>query len=538
MKVGIILAMKNLLESIGETIFKKLEKLLIFFNKSKYKINLNTVVITHNKIKYRFNINELNYEKSEIREIKRKIIEYYFRNLKLNISFKQHLFNYLIGKNTDISKKAKIIKYLLDKKFKVEKISNSFILKNDFNLLARFNITVKEIKTKNTNLNPISIILLFIEQYSKYKLLIKYFSSEKSNFDPNIKYTKILRTWLGLSENIYKNKLKKSLENTIIYVNPSIIKKSIRPQQKSYLDYLKVNDRNYFFYIPRVNYYHLLKIAIKIYFSPVPNQLKIPLLQVVKERIEIDDIVKYIKKLFPNVKEFYTKEEFLPESIYLTEKLKNSEIKVINCAHGLGVYGTIVNYDLFYVFSENQMNHYYGRGTAKFKIYELNKTPIQMSNNIIKKLAIFFIHQNVFSSSLRKTERSKKIYQEVINFVEKFAIDHDIPVYAKYHPGSTEKDKVLSNNITIIEKLEDLPNDYNYLAITLHSSYVLELLETMPFLIINPQNRINMKDFFPNNNSIYALTYKEFREKINKLLENPEKYYEYWNKLLSIVYRD
>lgn len=521
--------------SIGEIFLNKFSKILNLFNENKYYFKINLVTFSVGKRKYRFNINQLNYEKSEIREIKKKIINHYYHNIKLNNSFKQHYFNHLIGINVDISKKANLIKYLLDKNFNIEKISTSFVSKNDKTLLANFNIYIKDIKPTKTKLNPLSIILWLIEQYKQYNKKKKYFLEEKSNFDPNIKYTRMLRAWFALSENIYTNKLKKSLNKTIIYVTPHIIKGKISHRQKRYLEHLKNKKRNYFFYIPKIDYCYLLKIGIKIYFSSFPAQIKIPLLQIIKERMEIDDIIRYINIKFPSIKEFYTKEEFFPESVYLTEKLKKSKIKVINSAHGIGVYGTIVNYDLFYIFTKIQKNHYNGRGTAKLEFFK-SIEPLKKEQDTKKDFALLFIHQNVLSTPSRKSKSSSTLYKEILSYIEKIALDLDIPVFAKYHPGSTKKDKILSNNIKIIEKIEDLPNKYNYLATTLHSSYVLELLETMPFLIINPQNRINMKDFFPNNRSIYALTYKEFREKIEEFFENQESYYEYWDKLFSLVY--
>ncbi len=526
--------MKNLLKSIGEILFKRLEKLLIYFNKKKYYSTLNIVTLTNNKKKYHFNINHLNFEKSEIREIKTKIFEYYFRNLKLNNSFKQHLFNHLIVINTDMSKKASLIKYLVENKIKFKKISSSFLLKDDIKLFLRFNIKVKDIKNNHIILNPISIILWLIQQHFTYKLIIKKFSEKYSNYNPNIKYDKMLRAWFALSENIFKNKLRKSLRNTIIYVTPSIINGTINPRQKRYLEYLKTNNRNYFLYIPHINFYYLLKIAIKIYFSSFHYQLKIPLLEIIKDRMESDNLANFITNNFPNIQEFYTKEEFHPESVYLTEKLKKFNIRVINCAHGLGVYGTIVNYDIFYVFTTIQKSHYERRGNVNFKYYK--KIKFKLNENMSKKdLALFFIHQNIFSTRARKSEKIFKIYRDILNYVEKFALNSNIPVYAKYHPGSTKEDQLLSKNIKVVEKVEDLPKNYKYLAITLHSSYILEILDFMPFLIINPEMIIEMRDYFPSNDILYAKTFEDFKEKIEKLSESSTYYYKYWNKLISLI---
>jgi len=513
-----------------------MEKLITLINRNKYRFNLNLVKLRIGKNKYYFNINQINYEKPELREIKNKTIYYYFHSLKFNNSFKKHFFNHLIALNEDLAKKAKLIKYLLNHRLKIDEISASFLVKNDKNLFSEFNLPIKEVKITNKQLSPISVILWLIKQYKRNHLKRTLFPQCKSNFYPDLKYTKMLRAWFTLSEKIYVNKLKKSFDNTIIYITPYMGNGKNSLRQKKYLQYLDKNRRNYFFYIPKINYFFLTKIAIKIFFSSFPLNFKIPLLHIIKERMEIDDFINFIRIKFPSIEEFYTREEFHPESVYLTERLKELKIKVINSAHGLGVYGTFVDYDIFYVFTKIQQEHYSKLSNSKFELFKSINT-LKKESNIKKNIALFFIHQNVLSTPYRKSIDSINIYKELLNYIEKITLDLNITVFAKYHPGSNEKDKILSNNIKIVEKIEDLPNKYNYLATTLHSSYVLELLESMPFLIINPQNKINMKDFFPDDNSFYIKNYNEFKEKILKFQENQKNYYEYWNKLLFSIYK-
>ncbi len=511
-------------------------KLINLINKYKYYFNLNLVKLRIGKKRFQFNINQINYEKPELRDIKNNIINHYYHTIKFNTSFKQHFFNHLIAINEDIGKKAILIKYLSKKRLDIDEIHASFISEKDKSLFYSYNINIKEIRHDRNKLSPISLFLWFLQQYQEYHLKKNLFPKESSNFNPNIEYEKMLRAWFALSENIYIHKLKKSLENTIIYVTPHIKNRKITLRQKNYLEFLNKKKRNYFFYVPRINFLVLTKIAIKIYFSLFSVDLKIPLLNIMKERMEIDDFSNFLKKKFPSVKEFYTKEEFLPESVYLTEKLKKLKIKVINSAHGLGIYGTIINYDVFNVFTKIQKDHYKRSSDTKFKLFK----PINSLNqeSISKKeIAIFFIHQNVLSTPSRKSSVTKGIYEEIIDYIEKIALDLKILVFAKYHPGSTEKDKLLSNKINIIDEIEDLPNEYKYIAITLHSSYVLELLGSMPFLVVNPYNQINMKDLFPEDKTFYVNTYRDFKEKIQKFLEDREMYYKYWNKLISLIFK-
>lgn len=509
-------------------------KLIDLINKYKYYFNLNLVKLRIGKKQFQFNIDQIIYEKPELRDIKNNIINHYYHSIKFNTSFKQHFFNHLIAINEDIGKKSNLIKYLSKKRLHIDQIYASFISEKDKGLFCFYNINIKEIKPNRNKLSPISVLLWFLQQYQDYRLKRNLFPQEQSNFNPNIEYKKMLRAWFVLSENIYVDKLKKSLDNTIIYVTPHIKNRKITLRQKNYLEFLNYKKRNYFFYVPRINFLVLTKIAIKIYFSLFPVNLKIPLLNIMKERMEIDDFSNFIKNKFPSVKEFYTKEEFLPESVYLTEKLKELKIKVINSAHGLGVYGTIINYDVFNVFTKIQKDHYNRSSNTKFELFNpINSLRQESISN--KEIAIFFIHQNVLSSPSRKSSVSRRIYEEILDYIEKIALDLNIPVFVKYHPGSTKKDKVLSNNINVVDEIEDLQNEYKYIAITLHSSYVLELLGSMPFLVVNPYNHINMKELFPEDNAFYANTYRDFKEKIQKFLEDREMYYKYWNKLISSI---
>ena len=328
------------------------------------------------------------------------------------------------------------------------------------------------------------------------------------------------------SEKIYLNKLNKSLNNTIIYIAPYISAFTFR--QDDYIEYLKINKRDYFVYIPKIKFYNCLKKATNIFISSLPYSLKISIFQVIIQRIEIDDIVKNINNHFPNIQEFYANVNSNPGTFYLTEKLKKSKIKVIFFSNGLGVNCPLVNYDAFYIFSKMQKSYYLG--TSEFKYISLNADFKGKHEYLKKSLALFFVGQTLLSDLSKNLANT---YKEVINFIEQIAQENKVPVYAKYHPGSTEKDKILSNKIKIVERIEDLPSDYNYLAVTLYSTYVVELLNLMPFIILNPQERMNMKYYFPNIASIYAITYQEFKDKIDKLMKDTNYYLEYWNEIIS-----
>ncbi|KKN05751.1 hypothetical protein LCGC14_1084300, partial [marine sediment metagenome] len=173
---------------------------------------------------------------------------------------------------------------------------------------------------------PFLILYSFFNSVKAYNYIIKLFPSNKSRYNPSIKYYTLLRAKVENYEDIYLNKLEKSLDNTIIHIEPYRSLNCITPRQKKYLNHLNINNRNYFFYIPKVNNYNLLKKAVKIYLSSIPNFFKYPLFMLIKNRDRIDVYITYLKRKFPDLQEFYINAEFRPESVYLSEKLKDIDM--------------------------------------------------------------------------------------------------------------------------------------------------------------------------------------------------------------------
>ncbi len=496
--------------------------ILIFLNKLQQILEFFT-----NKTS---NINKVYYPYYELRDIKFEIIKEYLKRINFEKLFRDHLFNYLFMYDPSIHKKASLIKYLLDNKIRSAKFSEPFLSKNDELLFKKYNLNVEIKKVINLDIVSIKILqwlvnkIMFIHYYTK-KIDIENISRFKSN----TKYLKLIRTRYERTENIYSNNLNKSLDNTIIYIIPNLQKK----RQQDYIKNLIKNKKDFFFYIPKINFKEILKIAIKIYFNSFPKELKLPLIKVFTERVEIDNILVYLKKKFPDLYEFYTSDEIFPSSVYLAQKLKDLKIKVINIAHGSGIFCPMVNYDEFYIVSKIQKNHY--QGTSNFKFYTSRIHLEKIKSFPEREFAIIFIGQNILSSPMIKSPKIKSAYKEVINLLEKIAINYKFPVYAKYHPNSTVIDKILSDNIKIIKNIEDLPKDYNYLAITSGSTYVLELLSSMPFYLINPQNKLDLRYHFPDNELIYARNFQELKSRIDKFLKDQRYFREYWEKLYQII---
>jgi len=512
---------------------KSIVKSPLSFSLSFYKKKLKNSVILklYGKV-ICIDIKNLNYVNFEIKDIKLKIINYYLENIPLKKSFKDHLINHLYINNTSLHRKTCLIKFLLDNNSNgIKKITALFLSKRDIKLFKSFHIQINKIKTIKPNFTFLSILKQILREKLKSDRSIKFYDEKKSHFDKNIKYYTLIRDWKLDAEDIHVNKIKKSMSNTIIYLKPDIKGLCKSKKKVKYLEYLRENEQNHFEYYPKVNFYNILKKAVKIYLKSYPNEIKLNMVQILIEREWIDKFLIYIIKKFPYIQEFYTKEEYYTGTTYLSQKLKENNIKTINYAHGLGVYCPIVNYDEFYVFSKMQASYY--DGCTKFKYFG-SKSPLTIKNyDKDNSIALLFICQNILSHI--NSNSIKDSYKKIIQFVEKLALDMKIQIFAKYHPLSKDVDMILSKNIQIIDNIEALPKGYNYLALTFYSTYSVDLLNQMPFLILNPNEKVNLQYHFPNKDILYVKTYNELKKRIEDFLYNSKNYYEYWNNLISIT---
>jgi hypothetical protein len=120
----------------------------------------------------------------------------------------------------------------------------------------------------------------------------------------------------------------------------------------------------------------------------------------------------------------------------------------------------------------------------------------------------------------------------VIEYIERLAIEIDVPIYAKYHPSSKEIDMILSDNIKIIKDISELPEEYKYVSLTYFSSYAITLLKEMPFFLINPNGKMNLKYIYPDFREMYIESYDKLKSKMNLMLKDKNAYYEYWKDLI------
>ena len=489
----------------------------------------------NNNRKKSFNINEIYYHDLEIINIKLEIIRALVSKLNLTCSYEYHLTNFLFIANSNIRRKIYLIKKLSQLNLNLKEIS-AFFLKSNDSLLFKINgIEVKKIKSRARFYYFIQIaisMVIFLKKFKKYEKILSQLNKKiHPNFDKKREYSINLRVYDLIYQNIFLEKLNKTLDNVIINFLPEIVNNSIGKRQLKYVNYLKKNNLNFFIYIPKFDYKLLIKKGIKLYFSKFPNEYKTPLFQIILERMYIDCYIEVLKKYFPYLKEVYMNEEFKSFSVYLSERLKSSKIKTINYSHGLTISAPMVKFDEFYIYSKIQEIFY--QGTSNFKYFKKKKFSKPSHDFSNRDFAIFIVHQTVLSGV--KSGIFRKGYLSFIKFIEQLVNDFSFPIYVKYHPRSIESDKVFSEKIRSVKNVQDLPKNYNYLALSYSSTYVIDLLEQMPFILVVPQGKEELKYYFPTEKTIFIETYKELKERIIKFLDNPKHYEEYWETVISVI---
>lgn len=424
----------------------------------------------------------------------------------------------------------------------INEIKSNFLNKNDIKIFKQFGINIKKIKKKRVD----SIFLLLLRTFGMNFILYlksRKLYKEKYSKVGNKKYKRILSAWSMGNIDTYLNELNIPVINSgldflikdsLIFLKPHRKNIFINKTLFKFLIFLRKKYYDYFEFYPKMNFLKLFKQMFRIYFSKIPNEIKKDLLAVFIERQYVDGLINYILKNFSNIEEYCTDAIFHTYNTYMSEKLRENNIKSIDVSKILDTASPFLSFDEAYICSKTQQQCYTAPNTV-FKYKKRN--PIQLNKKEIKKkkFAIFFVHQSLFSDiALTNSITIRPIYYKVVDFIERLAMELDIPIFAKYHPRSIKIDKFLSNNIKIVKDIKELPKDYNYLALTYFSNFAIELLKIMPFILINIEARMNLKYIFPNEDLIYAESYAELKSKIIVLSEN-ENYIKYWKQLDSLM---
>lgn len=495
------------------------------------------VIFKIGKKKYRFDLFRSAYLNYEVKEILLKYIDIYFKLHNLPFAHKDHLYNHIFIHNEYFHKKACLIKFFNERHIQnIDKIYTTFLIKEDLLILKQFGIQIKKIKNKKLNSTFFLLFRVFILELRKYVKSRRVYKEKYSNVNHSKKYTKILSAWGDINVETFLHVIQDNLNDVLIYLKPNVKALQNNGWIFSFMSQLRKGKHEYFEFYPKNDFLKTFKRMIQIYFSSYPNQIKTNIFDVEIQREFFKNLVLYIKTVFPEVKEFYSNSVFHSFAVCLCEELKKNNIKTIDVSWLLDLGGPIQKYDVSYICSKTQEQYYCAPNTEfRYKNIDIaDIADIQSEGKQPNKIALFFVHQCIFSDPVFEHSFTiKPLYYKVLEYIEKIGIDCNIPVFMKYHPRSKNVDKILLKNVIIVDDVEKLPKEYKYICLTYFSTYVIELLKKMPFYMINPQGKLNLKYLYPDDFDLYIESYEELKEKIKNHLNNNMLYEKYWESLIK-----
>lgn len=204
----------------------------------------------------------------------------------------------------------------------------------------------------------------------------------------------------------------------------------------------------------------------------------------------------------------YTSEEFMANNFLINNNLQNSKVKIINVAHGLGLYSPYSCFDTFRTINNYQIRFYNKLSKIK-KFTPIYNDPTKESEfSAIKKgYSMVFVHQN-YEDHSDKVKEAK--YQDAILEI----LDHysgQYITYIKFHPNTKKlsKNKILQK-YSNLKEYEDCVIGKKLFLGTLSTSYY-SFRSKGTYLLIG-ENKFLLKKIFGEKNMIYN------KDELKKLL--------------------
>lgn len=222
---------------------------------------------------------------------------------------------------------------------------------------------------------------------------------------------------------------------------------------------------------------------------------------------EYEGAINHIPQL-RQFKVIYTSEEFMINNFLINKELQDQKVKIINIAHGLGLYCPYSCFDIFRTINSYQMRFYNKLSEIK-RIEPIYDDPVAENDICInkKECSFVFIHQN-YDDHTDKVKEA--IYQDsLLKVLNKYSVDYI--TYIKFHPNT----KNLSKSIVLkkYSNLREFRNDGNRKEIflgTLSTSYY-SFRDKGAYILIG-ENKSILKTIFGDNNIICT------KDELKKLL--------------------
>lgn len=358
------------------------------------------------------------------------------------------------------SNKLKIISSIIILS-KFEKISeiNIDYLNSDFSIFFENNI---KFKSRNEKAPYFIDNKQVISSFVKYFPNVLYRNLKKRNLE---KKKVIIRAWIDLDEHLHKADWQSS--NVYIYPFSFNFFNGIKFILRSYKTNsgVTVNGIQYSF-----------SKLIKIFFS-----------QGVKRDMAIIDYeingLKSHAKDFKMYDQVLTSDEFIPAAPALYGQLDKS-IKVLNNAHGIGLYNPYIKYDEMLVFNVNQKEFYKSRNTkTKFILKEnINDIKVKSTNSKTFKNMVY-----IDQGDLKKFKYyyEAKIQNSVVNKINDIYRHKTDKPKVKFHPNRSQNEKrKFLIKFPQFDELKNFNPEESYIFINLYSTAYYDFKKYGDFFFI------------------------------------------------------
>lgn len=377
--------------------------------------------LTNNNIKAlrnEFSIFEFKNDVGTVKQIIELIIQNEFKS-KLSAEHRILLFNLLFLKSAIV-----FDVYCLIRKSKEEPISILIPgIKEYFEPLLCYGSKI--LKTRDSNFS-------FFKNESNVKITAKhivnrlYYSFSKITANRRKRFKTLIKTWCDVDINLHRHKVASEQSFIVIYPFVANIKRG--------LNHIKYVQQHFpkRFSLMGIRYSHSKWINI-LFSKGIKRDLNLL-------HYEYQGAINHIKDL-RGFKVIYTSEEFMANNYLINKRLKNDKIRIINIAHGLGLYSPYSCFDQFKTLNNYQLE-FYSRFSEIEEIkalYDDPKTITQLSLSLTE-YDLIFIHQNYEDHSDKIRE---SVYQnDLIEILNKYSTKHKC--YIKFHPNTKYSVKKLT----------------------------------------------------------------------------------------------
>jgi hypothetical protein len=313
--------------------------------------------------------------------------------------------------------------------------------------------------------------------------------------------TSIVRGWVEVTESMYKDRLESSV--LLLYPFPYGFARQFRFFHAAKKRGVRVHLAG----LP-YRWRHLPGLLFSSHDSP---------LRVVEA--EVQAYLDYADELLAQgVRAIYTSDEFEVASVALYERLIASGVKVVNTAHGVGLYAPFVAYSEFRGVNFAQANFYRGRCPDLIPVVRVGQNA-QLAMARVEDArdlppAVVLLDQNFLDfQCLAEDLALKSTYEKLGGLCERCGL----PLFVKIHPNS--KDDRASKTFGVVRRVrrwEDITG-VRPIFVTVNSTAFYDVQGYGPILICNERS------FFPEiyfGEALLTYTLDNLELQIENLLDN------------------